>query len=981
MTEPVEPAGLKARLRNVAVPYLPPRSRRRAAARFAREAYRVAGQSATTLRRRAEENFAAADVAPPYSVWLADHRRHGQSDTMQRAALRSTNPVSVDLHIVDGGPAVDLGVDLGAQYWPRVATFATPPLDATAEDDRTHAVVFCSADDRFEPDFAFRVADAFWENPNLDVVFWDADELGSLGSPHNPLFTTEWAPETMLSANPIGRSFAIRRSALRAVGGLNAALGDDGYWDLLLRVVSDRGAARRIPRLLQHLSRRPEPVGRHGERVVAEELARRGWPANPRRTAHAIWLDWDLPEWPTVSIVVPSRFNRPLLERLMPSLEATDYPSFDVTVTDNSVPTAEADEFYGRWAPGGVSLKVVRTDPDAEFNYSRVNNQAVAATAGDIVLLLNDDTDTEDPDWLRQMVGWAAQEEIGTVGVQLWDDDDRIQHGGVVMGLMGLAEHLFGGMAPHSPSLLGHTDWVRNSMAVTAACVAIRRELWDQIGGFDERFILCGSDVVLGLDAHLRGYRNVCTPASVVRHLESATRGEFNAVGDMYTSYWRYQRWISGGDPYFSPSLSMMRHQPTLALAVSPKPLDLLGPALGRSFGVFAQSMSQQENRHLAAMCDVSEADVQRVAERHRSAAGHRDVRSVTWFLPEFDSPFYGGINSALRIADNLRSAHDVENRFVFVAGANEAWFRSALRASFPGLADAPMAFTDGFTHNSTMPVADIIGHSDAAVATIWHTAYTVATYEGADRSFYLIQDFEPGFYPNGTLFALAEESYKLGLYGLCNSPTMGSIYAERYGGVGHTFVPAVDRTVFHPPAIERDPEGPLRIFLYARPGHWRNCWELAQAAIARVKERYGDRVHFVSAGSWARPNDVDLGIEQLGLLEYASTGDLYRTCDAGIALTVSEHPSYLPLELGACGVPVVAFDLPAGYWVLKDGVNSLLARRTISSLAEKIEALVVDAELRRRLSRGAVDHIDTHHNAWDEALAGIYPFMCNPDG
>lgn len=104
--------------------------------------------------------------------------------------------------------------------------------------------------------------------------------------------------------------------------------------------------------------------------------------------------------------------------------------------------------------------------------------------------------------------------------------------------------------------------------------------------------ILCGSDVVLGLDAHLAGFRNVCSPAVEVRHLESATRGTFSTYEDMFTSYWRYQRWITGGDPYFAPGLSLQSHEPRLALESAPTALDLLGPALGRQFGVFKQSMS-----------------------------------------------------------------------------------------------------------------------------------------------------------------------------------------------------------------------------------------------------------------------------------------------------------------------------------------------------------------------------------------------------
>ncbi len=140
-------------------------------------------------------------------------------------------------------------------------------------------------------------------------------------------------------------------------------------------------------------------------------------------------------------------------------------------------------------------------------------------------------------------------------------------------------------------------------------------------------------------------------------------------------------------------------------------------------------------------------------------------------------------------------------------------------------------------------------------------------------------------------------------------------------------------------------------MFVYARPGHWRNCWELASLALEELKRHLGDRVRIVTAGSWARPEDVGAGIEHLGLLDYRETGALYRTCDVGVALTVSEHPSYLPLELMACGVPVVAFDNPAGYWLLRDGENCLLARRTVDGLRHQLERIVIDHELRASLA------------------------------
>lgn len=950
---------------------------------------RAARSAGKHLADDAEARLAFTDIEPPYPYWLSRHRRAHVLPHLP--AARRDHPMDLSAEVVlvsaPDGPGAAGPSDFAGQIYAPSAVHRvgigelSSVSDMVGESNRSTVLFFAVDGDEFEPDTFLRVCDAMWENPGLDLVSFDFDVRSASGT--QPRLTPTFSLDAMLSANVLGRSFAVRQSAFVAVGGLDGSLGADAFWDLALKVIRRPDQARRIPFVLGHLGSGLPEIGPRSVDVVQRELDRRSWPATARAVPGAVWLDWQLAEWPTVSIVIPSRFNQPLLDALLPTLQATDYPSFDVTVTDNSGATHEKAAYYAGWTVGSGPVQVIWGDPTVEFNYSRTNNEAVAQTTGEIVLLLNDDTECPDPSWLRQLVGWASRPEIGTVGAQMLDGEGRIQHGGVVMGMNGLAEHLFGRMEPHRDTKFGHTDWIRNTMAVTAACVAIRRDVWDEIGGFDERFVLCGSDVVLGLDAHLLGLRNVVAPSTGVLHLESATRGEFNAFGDMFTSYWRYQRWIAGGDPFYSPSLSLQHGEPQLALAAAPSALDLVGPALGRQFTVFAQSTSQQENAHFAHTCFADDALVERIAARHAANAAPREVRTVTWFLPEFDNPFYGGINSALRIAEYLQRVHHVESRFALIAGANEHWFRSAIRAAFPTLADSKMAFMPNALQPELDRVAAELGHTDVAIASIWHSAYAVANYTGSDRSAYLVQDFEPGFYPNGTLFALAEETYKLGLYGVCNSPTMGTIYRDRYHGKGMWFMPAVDHSVFHPPTeTDSRPDGdPLRVFLYARPGHWRNCWEIASRAILSVKAKYGDRVHFVSAGSWARPGDVGIAIEQLGLLDYKTTGDLYRTCDVGIALTVSEHPSYLPIELGACGVPVIAFDLPAGYWVLKDGENSLLSRRTAAGLAERIEQLIVDADLRAKLSAGALAHSEAVHGDWDRAFADIYPYLCDPEG
>jgi glycosyltransferase involved in cell wall biosynthesis/GT2 family glycosyltransferase len=966
------PPSLRRRLAAAA----PPGTRRRVVAEAGRTSYRAGVNLSRVVRAAGRRAGIELGVLPDDHVWSIDQRVAAVAPEVRAACERGNNTTEVRVVVVDGPPELLAATraSLSRQLWPYAQVEIVAPgevSDALAGGDPRTPVLLLRAGDRLTPDALFRIADAFWVHPGRRLVSFD-DEM-PLPPPHRYRFRPTWSPDMLLSANYLGRSFALRAADWAGMGDPDRPA---SWWEHLLGLGLRAGETHHVTRVLATVTSRPTVVGAAAVPIVQAELDRRNWPAVAQPTADGVRIEWRLPEWPTVSIVVPSRCNRPLLSRLFASLERSTYPAFDVTVIDNSGHDDDKERFYRQWA-GRLPLQTIWWDEPGPFNYSRVNNVAVAQTSGEVLVLLNDDTEARSPAWIEDLVGWATRPEIGTVGIQLLDAEGRIQHGGVILGVDGFAGHLFAGMAPGSPSMLGPTSWYRNTLAVTAACVALRRELWDRIGGFDERFVLCGSDVVLGLDAVALGLRNVVSTGVRVDHLESATRGDRGEPTDTYTSWWRYQRWLVGGDPYFSPHLSLRTGVPTIVQPGEPSAPERVLPTLGRSAKVFRQQMSEAEAVAFAVRCRAGEATVNSVREQHARVSGRAEVTTVNWFVPEFDSPFYGGINTILRIADHLRRFHGVTNRFVVLGAPNDAWYRSAISAAFPDLGEVDLVFTEG---PAGTPVENLPA-ADAAIATIWHSAYAVATAPGQRRRFYLVQDFEPVFYPAGTMYALAEESYRLGLYALCNSQPMADMARDRYGATAWAFTPAVDRSVFFPPeAEERDPADPLRIFLYARPGHWRNCWEIASLALGELKTRYADRLHIVAAGSWARPQDLGDGIEFLGSLDVAATGDLYRRCDIGIALTVSEHPSYLPLELMACGVPVVAFDLPEGRWVLRPGENCLLARQTVDGLVEPLDRLIRDDELRRRLGTGALAHIDRHHASWEDALGGVYDFLCDPE-
>ena len=910
------------------------------------------------------------------------------------------------LVIDDGGELAATEKSLRDQSWGQVEVVKVAPSGLVEEfrrlsqDHPDDIALVLRAGDRLRPDAAFELAKAAWCDPWLELIYWDDDldvigevwdwylagqsegvyyddDLDGLGGSR---LKPGWSPDLLVSANYIGRAFAVRARCLRPDTALryrDAGLDDDSlWWDLLLELDVDDHRVRRLPMVLQTMVRRCGQVQSYHEELADRWLARNGWPARAKAGPNGMTLEWKPDRSASASVIVATRHNRELLEGALALIRAADHPSLELLIVDNGGRCEDNESWYQDHA-GDLSPRIIWWEEP--FNYSAVNNYAAAQATGEVLVFLNDDTALGHPGWLDNLCGWALRPEIGLAGLQLLDGDGLIQHGGVIIGLNGLADHLFKGMAPQSDTLLGSTDWTRNTISVTGACLAVRRSVFEEIGGFDERLELCGSDVVLGLRARQLGYRNVVCAATPVKHLESATRGAHVPENDVFASYWSYQRYLMGGDPYFSPILSAHHTEPMPRREEKPNVLKQLSSMLGRSMEVFYQRNDPEEANALALASKADRSVAEAVSQEHREAPGRREVKTVNWFVPEIQNPFYGGFHTVFRLADHLAVHHGVENRFMVMTGPidhDERWYRSGIAAAFESLGSSPIIYHDSFAFDP-----DDVPPADAAVATMWTTAYFAARTPAQARRFYLIQDYEPMFYPAGTLHALAEHTYRLGLYGLCNTAHLAEIYRDRYGGVAGHFWPAVDESVFHARGrLPTDPNRPVNVFVYARPGHTRNCWELAAVAVRLVKEQLANRVRIVTAGSWAFPEHMENLITHIGQLDYRETGPLYRTCDIGIALTASEHPSYLPLELMACGVAVVALDNPAGDWLLHHDRNCLRAVQTADGLAAEIIALVEDPDRRQRLARQGVADIAASHASWEQNLAGVYDYLCDPE-
>jgi GT2 family glycosyltransferase len=955
---------LRTNLGQLARRALPAGSRGRHAALVALRTAKAARREFVTARHSDAGGYVhRAKEVEHYDDWLRQHRMSFPStDDVDPKAIVVVIEVPQG-ETLDGGTAKSIRGQRRAS--PQLVEVRSgTPIEEVPLPERGFAL-FLRNGDRLDPHAVAVLTREHAIDPARRLIVFDRDH-GAGGKRERPVFLPEHSPEILLGANHIDRAFAVDVQHV----GSGWRIDDSGVWRFLLSRDFGAWETMRVPYVLLTVGRDAHPPTAADAAMVAEVLGARGERASTELHGTVVRVRFEPEALPKVSIVIPTRHNRANLSRLLPTLASTDYPHFDVTIFDNGEESPANRAFYEAQRELDLRVEWYRVE---QFNYSTVVNRAVASTDGELVLTLNDDTEAVDRGWLREMVGHLLRDGVGTVGVQHRFADGRIQHGGVTLGPNGFADNTFARLRPGTDTMLGSTDLYRDSLAVTGACTLIRREHWDEVGGLDENFILTGSDVVLGLDQHLRGRRNVVLPFDLVRHHESVTRGA-GAIpeSDFFASYWRYHSWLSGEDPFWSPNLSRAASVPQLRPKDEASPLRFTFQALGRPWGVVKQTMGiSDEAKSLLATASVNREHVESIRALHDAEPGHLDIRSVNWFIPDIDMPFFGGLNTCFRLAAKLKRDHGVTNRFVVFGSPMKHWVQTAVAAAFPELRDAEVHYYQGLDDQ-----LQEIPEADAGVATLWLTAMHLAKATGMRRKFYLVQDYEPGFYPASSMFAMTEESYRLGLYGLCNTRSMHEIYHDLYDGEGTWFSPAVDRTVFNPHGRrEKAQDEPVTIFAYARD-HFRNCWELAYEALRQIKRMHGDRVKIIAAGARYLPPTADF--VDMGLMDYRATGAVYRETDIGLTLQISRHPSYLPLEIMASGATMVAPDSKFFKWLFTEE-NSNQSMRTVDDIVAQLDVLIRDAELRKGKQAAALETIDGGHASWDDALDHIYGYMCDP--
>jgi O-antigen biosynthesis protein len=387
------------------------------------------------------------------------------------------------------------------------------------------------------------------------VITSDDDLLGPDGARTEPRFRPGPSPDRWLACDDSGPLLVVSRAGAAAT--LPRLSGGEAWrHELALRLA---GAAAEhhahVPMLLCHRdAARPEPAPLAApalERVLGDW----GQAARTRQDGPVRTVERPLSEEPSVEVIVCLRDKPELLARCVVSLLArTRYERFTIALVDNGSEAAETLELLNGLARH-PRVRVLRDS--RPFNFAALNNQAVATSAADVVVFLNNDTEVTEESWVERLLEQAIRPEVGAVAPMLLYPDGLVQHAGAALGLHGYAGHPFAGLTPDAATPFGTpADGTRNWLAVTAACMAVEREKFRAVGGFDETFVVAGNDVDLCLRLTAAGYRSLCVSEAVLMHDESRSRGAHIDPGDFVASERSYGAFRTVGDPFYNPNLT-----------------------------------------------------------------------------------------------------------------------------------------------------------------------------------------------------------------------------------------------------------------------------------------------------------------------------------------------------------------------------------------------------------------------------------------
>jgi GT2 family glycosyltransferase len=449
-------------------------------------------------------------------------------------------------------------------------------------------------DDLLPPDALYEVASLLNRHPEADMIYSDEDKVNEHQELLDPYFKPDWCPDLLLSQNYICHLGTYRRTLINKIGGFRIGYEGSQDYDLVLRLTEKTNNIFHIPKVLYHWRIHSESAASGGEakpyayeagkKALQDMLRRRG--EKGQVTSHhnipgIYTVRYEISEYKLVSIIIPTRNFGDILDCCLKSIfEKTSYPNYEVIVIDNGSDEIATLKIFDAWKRKEPQRFKVFT-LDIPFNYSLLNNYGVSVSKGDYLLFLNNDTEIFTSDWIEAMVEQAQRSSVGAVGALLLYPDNTIQHAGVVLGIQGVAGHGHKNFQISAPGYFSRLLCVSNYAAVTAACMMSRRDVYDQVNGFDETLKVAFNDVDFCLKIREQGYQNILLPHVVLYHYESKSRG----LEDTPEKQARFRkeieimqnRWANliANDPCYSPNLTLESDDYSIRIAANVEVLEI----------------------------------------------------------------------------------------------------------------------------------------------------------------------------------------------------------------------------------------------------------------------------------------------------------------------------------------------------------------------------------------------------------------------
>lgn len=444
-------------------------------------------------------------------------------------------------------------------------------------------VVFADHDDMLAPDALYSFAELLRDHGDMDVIYSDEDKTDKKGKKfYDPHFKPDFNEDLLRSVNYICHLLAVRRSLAMEAGGFSPDYDGAQDYDFIFRCTERARKVGHVPKILYHwrchsASTSKDPDSKSyafdaGQRAIEAHYRRLGIHAQVSRGLRPgmYVTHYERERDPLISVIIPTKDHREDLDRTVRSVLAhTSYTNMEWIIVENNSTQEATFDYYEQLKKEVPGVRVVTWQ--GEFNYSAINNYGASFARGEYLWLLNNDLEIITSDCVDEMLNPCMRPEIGIVGARLYYGDDTIQHAGVIVGLGGVAGHAFVGQPRYDCGYMGR-DWCTGRLsAVTAACLMIKREVFDQIGGFSEDLAVAFNDVDLCLKAGEAGWGVLYNAQMEAYHYESKTRGledtpekvkRFNGEMDLFKEKWEER--LRAGDPYYNVNLTLARNDFTL---------------------------------------------------------------------------------------------------------------------------------------------------------------------------------------------------------------------------------------------------------------------------------------------------------------------------------------------------------------------------------------------------------------------------------